>query len=373
MKDKDPLILVVDDTEDNLDLLEFALKRKPVRMLRAASGKECLRIAKEAKPDVIILDIQMPEMDGFETLKHLRNSTITAKIPVIFLTAQRKDPESIEQGLLLGAEEYLTKPIDTDELLVRTKTLVRLKRAESELERTKADFTAMLVHDLRSPLAGIRDVISFLRELEGKNDRLSADHFALLKASHQSADKMLRLISDLLDLSKYEAGNITLQRIPVSICDVAQRSIHQIDFQFKQKGIVLDLVCAGDLPNVLADPDKLDQVFMNLMSNALKFTPKGGKVTVDIHRTEMKNGQDPTAAPMLEVMVKDSGPGIAKEDQAQLFERYKQATMAKKSHPKGTGLGLAICKLIVDAHGGTIGVDSKIGEYTAFFFTIPIA
>ncbi|MEX0602631.1 MAG: response regulator [Bacteroidota bacterium] len=159
MAQHDPVILVVDDTEDNLDLLEFALKRKPVSMLRATSGRECLQIAREQRPDVILLDIQMPEMDGFETLKHLRDHPDTKSIPIIFLTAQRKDPESIEKGLLLGADEYLTKPIDTDELLVRTRTLVRLKRIEAELERTKADFMAMLVHDLRSPLAGIKDVI----------------------------------------------------------------------------------------------------------------------------------------------------------------------------------------------------------------------
>jgi len=312
-------------------------------------------------------------MDGFETLKHLRNSTITAKIPVVFLTAQRKDPESIEAGLLLGAEEYLTKPIDTDELLVRTKTLVRLKRAEFELERTKADFMAMLVHDLRSPLAGIRDVISFLRELEGKSDRLSSDHFALLKASHQSADKMLLLISDLLDLSKYEAGNITLQRIPVSIRDVAQRSIHQIDFQFKQKGVKLDLLEEEDLPKVHVDLDKIDQVFMNLLSNALKFTPKGGRVTVDLRRAGKENGQNASTNSLVEVAVIDTGPGIPKEDLTQLFERYKQVTTAKKSHSKGTGLGLAICKLLVDAHGGTIGVESRVGEYTRFYFTLPVA
>lgn len=146
---KDPVILVVDDTEDNLDLLEFALKRKPVEMIRANSGMECLSLARERQPDVILLDIQMPEMDGFETLRRLRDNPATAKIPVIFLTAQRKEPESIEKGLLMGVDEYLTKPIDTDELLVRTKTLVRIKRMEAELERTKADFMAMLVHDLR--------------------------------------------------------------------------------------------------------------------------------------------------------------------------------------------------------------------------------
>lgn len=163
MEELQPTILVVDDTEDNLDLLEFALKRKPVRMLRATSGKECLSLAHKHHPDIILLDIQMPEMDGFETLKQLRASRSTAGIPVIFLTAQKKDPSSIEYGLSIGAEEYLTKPIDIDELLVRTRWLVRLKKMEMELERTKADFMAMLIHDLRSPIGGIKSTSNYLK------------------------------------------------------------------------------------------------------------------------------------------------------------------------------------------------------------------
>src|SRR3990172_1156789 len=114
-----PTILFVDDTPDNLELLEFALKKKPLVMLQARSGKECLEIAEREQPDVIVLDIQMPEMDGFETFKKLRANHVTEKIPIIFLTAIKRDPQSISEGILLGAEEYLTKPIDVDELLAR--------------------------------------------------------------------------------------------------------------------------------------------------------------------------------------------------------------------------------------------------------------
>lgn len=213
MQENEPIILVVDDTEDNLDLLEFALKRKPVRMIRATSGKECLAIAEEKKPDIILLDIQMPEMDGFETIKRLRANSATAKIPVIFLTAQRKDADSIATGLALGAEQYLTKPIDTDELLVRTKMLIELKRAQAELERTKSDFMAMLVHDLRSPLIGIKSVIELLQD-SGKGSPLNDDHFELLNSAHASSRKLLELISDFLDLSKYEAGTTSFDLEP---------------------------------------------------------------------------------------------------------------------------------------------------------------
>jgi DNA-binding response OmpR family regulator len=222
MNDSEPTILVVDDTEDNLDLLEFALKRKPIKMLRATSGMACLALAKEHKPDLILLDIQMPEMDGFETLKRLRASSETGKIPVIFLTAQKKDPESIAKGLALGADQYLTKPIDTEELLVRTKMLISLKKAEAELERLRADFMAMLVHDLRSPLIGIKNVLELLQESD-KSAPLTQDYFELVNSAQMSANRLLELVSDLLDVSKYEAGNIALlsQSLDLSIpfCD----------------------------------------------------------------------------------------------------------------------------------------------------------
>jgi len=366
-KRQDPVILVVDDTEDNLDLLEFALKRKPVQMLRATSGKECLVVAKERQPDVILLDIQMPEMDGFEVLKHLKAIPSTARIPVIFLTAQRKDPESIEAGLMMGADEYLTKPIDTEELLVRTKTLVRLKRIEAELERTKADFMAMLVHDLRSPLAGIKDVIEFIRELEKTGEPLSPDHFTLLSASQESAERMLQLINNLLDISKFEAGKITLHREPVSVVQVATRTVKQMDFQFRQKDVALHLTTGEGELRANIDAGKVGQVIFNLLSNALKFTGGGGVVSLHIERG---SGDDQS---FIVVTVKDTGMGIPAEELSSVFERYKQLSTAKRVRQKGTGLGLAICKLIVEAHGGTIRVESEAGKSTTFRFTLPAA
>ena len=371
--DENPVILVVDDTEDNLDLLEFALKRKPVTMLKATSGKECLQAATEHSPDVILLDIQMPEMDGYETLRHLRANPVTAKIPVIFLTAQRKDPASIEKGLMLGADEYLTKPIDTDELLVRTRTLVRMKRVEAELERTKADFMAMLVHDLRSPLAGIKDVVEFIRELEATKGPMVEDHFVLLRASQESAERMLQLINDLLDVSKYEAGKISLQKESASVVPIIQRVCKQVEFQYRQKQVEIVTDLPPDLPKASIDPPKISQVFMNLLSNALKFTPSGGRVTISVHATTGHLEGELEPKDILHVTVKDSGMGIPAEELPTLFERYKQASSARKTRQKGTGLGLTICKLIVEAHGGRITAESEVGKSTAFHFSIPVS
>ncbi len=372
MGEQIPTLLVVDDTEDNLDLLEFALKRKPVKMLRATSGKECLTIAKEEQPNIILLDILMPEMDGFETLKRLRAHPSTNRIPVIFLTAQKKDPLSIEKGLELGADEYLTKPIDTEELLVRTRVLLRMKQAEEELERTKADFMAMLVHDLRSPLSGIKAVLDFISELS-VGAPFNAEHFELLTSAKASADKTLALINDLLDLSKYEAGNISLEIESLPLRLVVDTVVTQMTPQYRKKNVALSIECAPGLPDANIDPAKTGQVLMNLLSNALKFTESGGTVTVRAEsHTQLSEATNEVRKTIL-VSVSDTGIGIKPEERVLVFERYKQASSAKAAKQKGTGLGLAICKLIVEAHGGAITVDGEPGKGTTFRFTVPIA
>ncbi len=374
MNDSEPTILVVDDTEDNLDLLEFALKRKPIKMLRATSGMACLALAKEHKPDLILLDIQMPEMDGFETLKRLRANSETGKIPVIFLTAQKKDPESIAKGLALGADQYLTKPIDTEELLVRTKMLISLKKAEAELERLRADFMAMLVHDLRSPLIGIKNVLELLEESD-KSAPLSQDYFELVNSAQMSANRLLELVSDLLDVSKYEAGNIAFDKASVPVSRFIDPILRQMDVQFRQRNVKLTTTYADGLPNVFVDAQKTEQVMMNFLSNALKFTKTGGTIrmaaeaiTEKIH-TELEEMN----RRFVRVTIIDTGVGISQEEIPLLFRRYKQTSSARITKQKGTGLGLVICKLIVEAQGGTVGVQSELGKGSTFSFTLPVA
>lgn len=374
MQEYEPTILVVDDTEDNLDLLEFALKRKPVKMLRAASGQECLVVAEQKRPDIILLDIQMPEMDGFETLRRLRANPATVKIPVVFLTAQRKDAESIATGLALGAEQYLTKPIDTDELLVRTKMLIRLKRAEAELEQTKSDFMAMLVHDLRSPLIGVKSVIELLQDA-GKGSVLNDDHFELLNSAHSSAKKLLELISDFLDLSKYEAGTMSFDRSAVQIRRFIDPVLNQMDIQFKRRNVKIVPNFPAQLPDVYVDAAKTEQVVMNLLSNALKFTKGGGSIelTAEPVTVDVVTADGPKPKKFVRVNIIDNGVGIAADELPTLFERYKQASSAKIIKAKGTGLGLVICRRIVEAQDGKVSAESEPGKRTMFSFTLPVA
>jgi two-component system sensor histidine kinase/response regulator len=362
-----PKVLFVDDTEDNLDLLEFALKKKPITMFRASSGKECLAVAEEQQPDMIVLDIQMPEMDGFETLRRLRANPATARIPVIFLTAIKRDPQSIAEGILLGAEEYLTKPIDLEELFARVRSIYRVMGVQRELEQVKSQFMAMLVHDLRTPLTIIISSIDYILRHYANGKPLDTDSVKLMETVLASTRGMANLVNDLLDLSKYQAGQMLLTKQTITIHEMIEESLQPFLLQFKKKNIELKTDVNPELPRVEADSGKIVQLMTNLLSNAMKFTPDNGVVSIKVekeHSTE-------TNSDNIKVSVSDSGVGIKPEEVPLLFEQYRQVSSSTKTKEKGTGLGLAICKLIMQAHGGTITVASELNVGTTFTFTLP--
>ena len=364
-------ILVVDDNQDNVDLLHFALSDLHYHVIKALNGKSAIVIAEREQPDLILLDIQMPEMDGFEVLRRLHQNPRTEKIAVILLTAMRKDPQSIESGLALGADEYLTKPIDTEELLVRVKSVMRVKKAEQELERTKADFTAMLVHDLRSPLAGIKGTLECMRDLD-TSKLLEQLHLELLDAALTSSEKMLNLINDILDLSKLEAGKLMLSKMTVDFPSVVDISCKNLRFPMNNKKLRLVQQYAPNLPKIYIDPDKIGQVMTNFVSNSIKFTPEGGTISIMAELEDYIEELDGSTRKQLFVTVKDTGAGIAKEELPLLFDKYKQTKTGKMSKYKGTGLGLAISKRIIEAHNGKVWVESELSKGTTMCFTIPL-
>ncbi|MEE9225536.1 MAG: hybrid sensor histidine kinase/response regulator [Bacteroidota bacterium] len=364
-------ILVVDDNQDNIDLLDLALSDLRHRVLKALNGKTALIIAEKEQPDLIILDIHMPEMDGFEVLQRLRQNARTEKIPVILLTAMRKDPQSIESGLALGADEYLTKPIDIQELLVRVKSIMRLKKAEQELERTKADFTAMLVHDLRSPLAGIKGTIECIRDV-GTGEVLDQLHHELLDAALTSSEKMLNLINDILDLSKLETGKLHLMKTAVDFPAIVDFACKNLRIPMNNKKLRLEQKYTPTLPKLDIDPDKIGQVMTNFVSNSIKFTPEGGTISISADLEDFVDELDGSTRKQLIVTVADTGAGIAKEELPLLFGKYKQTKTGKMSKYKGTGLGLAISKRIIEAHNGKVWVESELNKGTTFYFTIPV-
>lgn len=366
-------VLAVDDAPDNLILLDKLLKRQGFDVLKASSGKECLSLSATEHLDLIILDVAMPEMDGFETLKHLRENEITKDIPVIILTANSKDAKSIEEGFALGADEYLTKPIEQDELIARVRSILRAVKAEHEIEQLKADFQSMLVHDLRSPLSVVIGVLELAAN--GEFDQDPAELKEFLNSALDTSQKMLGLINDILDVAKLEAGNLQLNKQPNDLNVTVASAVARLKVLARDKGITVTIEEDRNLPFCEFDSGKLDQVVINLVSNAIKFTPKDGKVIVRTHLKHFDDEVPGLKGDYAAMDVEDTGVGISFAEIPLIFDRYRQAKSAnppKAESQKGTGLGLTIVKRVIESHGGKVFVESVLGKGTKFTVVIPV-
>jgi signal transduction histidine kinase len=278
-------------------------------------------------------------------------------VPVILLTGKRIDPESIGNGLELGAEEYLQKPVRAGELRARIRALLKLAAARRELEALKRDQTAMLVHDLKQPLAVIALRAEFIED-EGGDGELKQSARAIRNACRQ----METLINGVLELSRIEAGHLTLTRAEVALESLVAETVAEMRdlVEHREIAIAVDAETLGR-PSAIDRP-KIVQVLQNLVGNALKFTPPHGRIDVRVR---------PAGGEAL-VAVEDTGPGIGDEDAAQLFDRWHQAHAGRERG--GSGLGLAIARAIVEAHGGHIGAGARSdGQRGArFWFTLPL-
>ena len=350
-------ILVVDDDADNRLGYVALLREAGYRLREASDGVSCLQAVETRAPSLILLDVSMPGLDGFETLRRLRAGATTRDIPVILVTGQRVDAESVGAGLELGAEEYLQKPVRPAELRARIRALLKLASARRELEALKRDQTAMLVHDLKQPLAIIALRAEFIEDEETDGEMKQSAH-----AIRNACRQMETLINSVLEMSRVEAGQMTLTRAPAALDDVVATTVAEMRDLGVRRGVVLD-VRTEPLGGAALDRAKIVQVMQNLVGNALKFTPAGGRIDVSVRH----------AAGEAVVSVEDSGPGFGDADTSALFDRWHQTKTGRDKG--GTGLGLAIARAIVEAHGGRIGAGPRTdGERGArFWFTLPLA
>jgi signal transduction histidine kinase len=322
---------------------------------QAADGVSCLQAIEAFTPSLVLLDVSMPGLDGFQTLKRLRASK-QRDIPVILVTGERLDAESIGSGLLLGAEEYLQKPVRPAELRARVRALIKLSQAKRELDAMKREQTAMLVHDLKQPLAIIALHAEFI-EGEGADASLAQSAIAIRNACRQ----MELLVASVLALSRLEAGHLTLERSPTRLDEIVERSVDEMRVLGVRRGITV-AVRADTAALCNVDRDKVVQVVQNLVGNALKFTPAGGEIAVSVRQADNE----------ALVAVEDTGPGLDGEDPAALFERWHQNAAGRRAG--GSGLGLAIARAIVEAHGGRIGAGPRCdgARGARFWFTMPL-
>ena len=357
-------ILVVDDREENRLLIRELFEPPAYRVLEAREGTEGLRIAEALRPDCILLDLDMPGMDGFQVLARLQEDPRTREIPVVILTALDASLQHMERALSGGAVDYLTKPISPLHVAIRVRGAIERSRLLQEVQELRSAFTSMLVHDLRAPLTVLTTYIDFLRhETAGPVTDVQQRY---LEKMEGSCGRMIGLIEDILDLSRLEAGKLVLQRERLDLAELAADVAERFVPLAAQKGIQLVVRHTdGEPAMVLGDQTRLEQVLMNLFTNALKFTPPDGSIILDVFRPEKH----------VEVAIRDTGPGIPRAEQSMLFERVSQppSLASAGARASGSGLGLLICRHLVEGHGGRIWVESQPGEGSCFAFRLPLA
>lgn len=360
-------ILIVDDVQLNLDLMRKILSEGGYQIATAINGKSAIAKARAHKFDLILLDLVMPDIDGFEVCSILKSNPQTQDIPVIFLTAT-KENNNITRGFNLGAVDYIPKPFSKEELLARVNLHLTLRRYQNELIRSKekaeaeaeakAYFLANFSHEIRTPMNGIIGMIDLL-----KRTPLTPEQQEYVDIIGVSGENLLMIINDVLDISKIEAGQISFEYIRFNLTEELNEVVKILRYKALEKQLDFNCLIDQDVPECLiGDPLRLKQVLINLCNNAIKFTEKG---YVRVHvKTVARNGNNVR----LNFQVLDSGIGISSENQAKLFKSFAQAEVSTTRKYGGTGLGLAISKNLVHMMGGEIGVNSQEGNGSVFYF-----
>jgi two-component system sensor histidine kinase/response regulator len=367
MNDGKNLILVVDDNPENLKVLGQIVRKKGHNLTFAQDGEGALLSIKSKKPDLILLDIMMPNMDGYEVCKRLKENVDTKDIPIIFLTA-RAEQEDIIKGLELGAMDYVTKPFNARELLVRVGTHLDLKNARDTIAHQKKDleianaakdkFFSIIAHDLGNLFNGL---LSFSDILTNKTIALSErEKEEFLGIIQESSQQGFALLRNLLEWSRVQTGRIHFQPEYQNLKGVVDANIVLLRGNIKAKNINMLSDISPSL-EVFADSNMFNTVIRNILSNAVKFTPEEGKITVSAR----KNGK------FAKISVTDTGIGIADSELPKLFKIDVNYTTLGTNKEKGTGLGLILCKEFVEKNGGEIWVESEEGKGSTFYLTLP--
>lgn len=380
-------ILVVDDVEANVMLLSKMVKVQGHLALAAADGLQAIDKAKADKPDLILMDVMMPNLDGIEATRRLKTDPATRLIPICIVTALT-DVKAKQSAIDAGADDFLSKPVDALELKIRIKALVAVKRTYDELEaarrraadadRLKTDFLSALSHELRTPLTAISSAAKILLRHAAEKPETVAKFAPTLV--EQSA-RMTRLLDEVLDLAKIEAGASAFREELFRADEMAKGVADMFAPIAEEKRLTLSFQGRATDPAdgwVRGDRDRLTQVLVNLLSNATKFTPEGRGIRVLTARVPAPEAarwgveSAPGRGAVL-VAVEDEGPGIPNEYQALVFDKFRQVADPAGGSPRGTGLGLAICREIVERHHGRIGVRSEVGKGSRFTLALPEA
>ncbi len=370
MTDSAGNILIVDDTPNNLRLLSTILVDHGYVVRKALNGKIALNTVHQVPPDLILLDINMPESNGYEVCETLKADRQTQEIPIIFMSALDDVLDKVK-AFRVGGVDYITKPFQAEEVIARIEHQLTIQKQKRQLqlevqERKKAEeslqvYLHAVSHDLRNPVLGMGMVLQNLLNKAQSHPEM-AIATTVLERMKESCDRQLNLINSLVETQQFETEGMILNSQPLNITELI-RNLSQ-DWQpfFQKDQTTLKTKIDANLPLITADKDQLLRVFENLITNAIKHNPTGITLTIGAVFKEKK---------VIYVSIQDSGLGIEPEQMPTLFQRYQRGKKAQKT--VGLGLGLYLCRLIIEAHGGEMGVESVLGEGTTFWFTLPVA
>jgi two-component system, sensor histidine kinase and response regulator len=356
-------ILIVDDNLKNVELAVSLLQSENYEIAIANSGYDALEMLKEFVPDLILLDIMMPEMDGYEVCKIIKSQNQFKDIPILFLTA-KTEPDDIIKGFKSGGVDYIKKPFNQDELIVRVSTHINLKHSLDIVIRQNEEKTALLsitAHDLKNLLQAIWGLLDIL---EIKIDRLEKeDILEIIYDIKNSTKTAIHITKDLLDLHKYEAGKFNLLLTTFSPFDILMSLIDQYQRISEEKQI--KIIFKNSIEDILiyADKNKFERVLENLISNAVKFSPFNTKIIISLMQKQNS----------LVISFKDEGPGLSDNDKKQLFKKFAKLSPKPTGGETSSGLGLSIVKLLTESMHGSVYCISELGNGSEFFVEFPIA
>lgn len=363
-----PDILIVDDVPANLKVLGDILKSEGYKVRPVPNGAMALQVALKEKPDLILLDIMMPDMDGYEVCRRLKESLLLKDIPVIFISALN-DTKDIVKALQCGGVDFITKPFQADEISARVNTHLKLHHQSvmlleqsiqlQQLNASKDKFFSIIAHDLRGPLGGLMGLSEMIAD---ESQLLSpGEKQDMIRILSRSAQNIYNLLENLLEWAQMQQGHTAFNPQVAGLRKLVTDSTKLL-FEVSRKKDISITVEIDYNQKVLADTNMFQSVIRNLVSNAIKFTPKGGSVIISANLTDNKTSV---------ITVKDTGIGMKSEMVTNLFRLNKNNSRRGTEGENSTGLGLLLCREFVERHGGELWVESEEGKGSLFCFTIP--
>lgn len=366
-------VLIVDDSPGAAGSIAGALRDAGYEVNQCTEPSEALEVFQQVRPDLTIVDAILPEISGYELCRRMREAA-DGPCPVIVTTVAYDEADELA-AISAGADDVLVKPVRAHELLARVHALLRVTELYEDLEqhareladanerlreldKLKDDLTHMIIHDLRTPLT---NVITGLQTLEQMDYDSELTH-ELVPMAIEGAHDLSEMVNNLLDISKMESGELELDKKLFPVEDAVREAVSRVENLAEQSELTLVYDIEQGL-QIHADRDVIVRVIVNLMGNAIKFTPRGGSITIGAERREQE---------IIVVGIRDTGEGIPEQELDRIFDKFHQVGNEKGARRTGTGLGLTFVKLAVESHGGRVWVESKLGEGSAFYFTLPV-